>query len=94
MITSQNITSHEFIGLEAQVIHSSNPQVIGINGRIIEETKSMLKLETKNGIKQLAKIHNDWKFRINNEDIIVNGSKIAKRSFDRLGVKAWAKTLD
>ena len=87
MITPQNIVSHEFIGLDVEVVNSSNPQVIGINGRVIEETKSMLKLNTKKGTKQLPKIHNDWKFKINNEDVILSGSKINKRSYDRLGAK-------
>ncbi len=55
MITIDNITSHEFIGLHTEVTQSSNPQIIGLNGRIIDETKTMFKKNTKNGIKTKAK---------------------------------------
>ena len=88
MITADNIHSHEFIGLDTEIVQSTNPQVIGLNGRIINETKSMFTINTENGVKSIAKSTNDWKFSIQNKDIIVDGSKIAKRPFDRIGGKA------
>ena len=88
MITANNIHSHEFIGLDTEIVQSTNPQVIGLNGRIINETKSMFTINTENGVKSIAKSTNDWKFSIQNKDVIVDGSKIAKRPFDRLGGKA------
>ncbi len=88
MITINNITSHEFIGLHTEITQSTNPQIIGLNGRIIDETKSMFTINTKNGTKSIAKSKNSWKFSIENNDIIIDGSKIAKRPFDRIGGKA------
>ena len=88
MITSDNIRSHEFIGLDTEIIQSTNPQVIGLNGRIINETKSMFTINTENGVKSIAKSTNNWKFSIQNKEVIVDGSKIAKRPFDRIGGKA------
>ena len=32
MITADTITRHEFIGLDTQIVKSSNQQVIGLNG--------------------------------------------------------------
>lgn len=87
MITTDNITSHEFIGLNTEIVKSTNPQVIGLNGRIINETKSMFTISTENGDKSIAKSTNSWKFSIQNEDVIIEGTKIRKRPFDRLGVK-------
>ncbi|MHA7733761.1 ribonuclease P protein component 1 [Nitrosopumilus sp. S6] len=88
MITADNITSHEFIGLNTEIIQSTNPQVIGLNGRIANETKSMFTINTDNGMRSIAKSTSNWKFSINNNDVIVEGSKIAKRPFDRIGGKA------
>ncbi len=88
MITINNITSHEFIGLHTEITQSTNPQIIGLNGRIIDETKSMFRINTKNGTKSIAKSENSWKFSIENNDIVIDGSKIAKRPFDRIGGKA------
>ena len=55
MITTANITSHEFIGLNTKIVESSNPQIVGLNGTVIDETKSMFTLNTENGIKSIAK---------------------------------------
>ncbi len=88
MITADNITSHELIGLRTEIVESSNPQIIGLNGTIIDETKSMITINTINGTKMIAKSNNSWKFLIDNKDVILNGSKIAKRPFDRIGAKA------
>ena len=88
MITADNITSHEFIGLDTEIIKSTNPQVIGLNGRIINETKSMFTINTEKGAKSIAKSTNSWKFSIENKEIVVDGSRITKRPYDRIGAKA------
>jgi len=41
MITKENIISHELIGLKTEIIDSSNKEILGLNGTIIDETKSM-----------------------------------------------------
>ena len=88
MITVDSISSHEFIGLDTEIIQSTNPQVVGLNGRIIDETKSMFTINTERGSKSIAKSTNSWKFSIEGKDIVVEGSRIAKRPFDRIGGKA------
>ncbi|MBI5859832.1 MAG: ribonuclease P protein subunit [Nitrosarchaeum sp.] len=88
MITADNIASHELIGLRTEIVESSNSQIIGLNGTIIDETKSMIIIDTVNGTKMIAKSNNSWKFSVDNKDIVLNGSKIAKRPFDRIGGKA------
>ena len=88
MITLNTITRHEFIGLETQIVKSSNSEVVGLNGTIINETKSMFTINTQKGIKKIPKLTNEWKFFIQGKESTVNGSKIAKRPFERIGVKA------
>ncbi|EPA04781.1 ribonuclease P protein component 1 [Candidatus Nitrosarchaeum limnium] len=85
MITSDNLTSHELIGLRIEIIESSNPQIIGLNGTITDETKSMFTMSTVNGSKMVTKSNNVWKFSINNQDVVLEGSKISKRPHDRIG---------
>jgi len=84
MITTENITAHELIGLHTEIIESSNSEIIGLNGTITDETKSMITINTSNGTKMIAKSNNMWKFSIDNTEITVNGSKITKRPFDRI----------
>ena len=88
MITAENFIQHELIGLSTSITNSSNPQLIGINGTITDETKSMFTLKTAKGIKLIPKSHSEWSFFINNQKLRLDGSKIQKRAFDRLGVKA------
>ena len=88
MITLDTITRHEFIGLETQIVKSSNSEVVGLNGTIINETKSMFTINTKKGIKNIPKSTSNWKFSISGQNTVVNGSKIAKRPFERIGAKA------
>ena len=84
MITSKNIAQHELIGLKTEIANSTNSQIIGINGTIINETKSMFTLKTIKGKKIFSKADSIWKFILDNQNIMVNGSKIAKRPFDRM----------
>lgn len=88
MITIDNITSHEFIGLRTEIVESTNSQIIGLNGTITDETKSMITINTTNGTKRIPKLNNSWKFTIGENNVILNGSKITKRPFDRIGGKA------
>ena len=88
MITPENITRHELIGLETSIIESNNLQVIGLHGKIINETKSMFTIETPSGVKNIPKENSVWKFNLDGISTTVNGKSIAKRSFERMGVKA------
>ena len=87
MITAETISRHEFIGLDTRVINSNNSQVVGLNGTIINETKSMFTINTEKGMKMIPKSTNDWEFTINGNNMTVKGSKITKRPFERIGVK-------
>ena len=88
MITAENITRRELIGLETSIVESNNSQAIGLHGKIIDETKSMFTIETSTGVKHMPKMNSMWKFDLNGVSSIVDGQSIAKRSFERMGVKA------
>ena len=86
-ITAQNITSHEFIGLDTRIVNSTNRQIIGLNGRIVNETKSMFTINnTRHKATPIAipKAGNKWEFKIQGDTVIVDGSKIIKRPYDRV----------
>ncbi len=87
MITKENIISHELIGLKTEIIDSSNKEILGLNGTIIDETKSMFVIDTSIGYKKIPKNHNKWKFSIQNDDVILFGSSLCKRPFDRVRIK-------
>jgi ribonuclease P protein subunit POP4 len=87
MISSENIVAHELIGLETKIVNSSNNQILGLTGIIVDETKSMFVIKTTTGFKKIPKKQNDWKFFVQNQDVILSGSNLCKRSFDRVRLK-------
>lgn len=88
MITSDNIVSHELIGLQVQLVESNNEQIVGLNGKIVDETKFMFTLNTKNGIKRLAKSASKWKFELDGKEIELDGAKLTRRPYERMGEKS------
>jgi RNase P/RNase MRP subunit p29 len=58
-----------------------------MSGKIIDETKSMFIIETKNGTKMIPKQHNKWKFAIDNLEFTADGNSLSKRPEDRIKVQ-------
>ena len=87
MINSENLIQQEFIGIDTSIVDSSNSRLIGLNGTIINETKSMFTLKTSKGMKKIPKNNSVWSFKIDNKELKLNGSKIQKRPHDRIGAK-------
>jgi ribonuclease P protein subunit POP4 len=88
MITSDNLISHELIGLQAQVVESDNKQIVGLNGKIVDETKFMFSLSTANGIKRLAKSSSRWKFEFNGKEAELDGARLTRRPYERMEKKS------
>jgi len=84
MITIDNIVAHEMIGLETKILKSNNSQIIGISGKIVDETKNMFTINTKNGLKQIPKVHSKWFFSLNEHRVVLEGKQLAKRSYERI----------
>jgi ribonuclease P protein subunit POP4 len=40
MQVTPSIVQHEFIGLETKVVKSSNPRVVGMSGKVVDETRN------------------------------------------------------
>ena len=75
----------EFIGTHARIVDSTNKQLIGLNGNVVNETQSMFTINTNNGTKTIPKQNSSWIFA---NDQVINGDLIAKRPEDRIKVKA------
>ncbi len=73
----------EFIGKEAEIIRTTNKYLLGMRGKIVDETKNSFKLLVNKRnfreFKIILKRNNT--FLIGNR--IVEGNKIMKRSEDR-----------
>lgn len=72
----------EFIGEEVEVVASKNKSEVGICGKIIDETKSMLKIAVGDKVKTLFK--KNITFKIKKTGQVVSGLSVAKRPEDRM----------
>jgi ribonuclease P protein subunit POP4 len=92
MISAKNLIRHELIGLEVEVVGSTNKFHIGIKGLVVDETKNLLIIETSNGIKKIQKKGTNFMFIIpDGKKVKVDGIKILKKPEERvkLKVKKW-----
>ncbi|MGC9517372.1 MAG: ribonuclease P protein component 1 [Methanomicrobiales archaeon] len=89
MINPQNIFRHELIGLSVKIIESSNSDLIGIKGKVVDETKYTLKIEKEDGKevlipKNVATFH----FILNDGKIVeIEGKILMARPEDRIKKK-------
>ncbi|TLX82060.1 MAG: ribonuclease P protein subunit [Thaumarchaeota archaeon] len=87
MITKENISFHELIGLNAAIVKSNDKQMVGFVGKIIDETKYMFTLRTGSCIKKIPKGTARWKFDFNGQTATVEGSELISRPYERIGMK-------
>jgi ribonuclease P protein subunit POP4 len=64
MITPENLVRHELIGLLAEVVESTNSSMVGISGRVIDETRNTFLIETRSGDKRVPKSCNCFLFTL------------------------------
>jgi len=85
-ITPRNLLNHELIGLEAEVVESSDKNLVGVKGLILDETKYTLLIGQPGGRKRRVLKHVAV-FRITLPDgtkVRVDGKVLVGRPEERL----------
>jgi len=81
---NKNIVLHELVGLNAEVINSSDRAQIGIKGKVIRETKNLLFLDDNNRIRSIVKKTSTFRFNTGRESFVVDGEEINFRAYERI----------
>jgi ribonuclease P protein subunit POP4 len=76
----------DLIGKNVTISESKNKEIVGINGKIIMETKNMIIINTKNGRRNIPK--NICQLSNNGEVIQTDSTKLKKRPHERLEMLA------
>jgi len=75
----------EFIGLNAKVVKSTNPNYVGIGGRVIDETRNTLVIRRENEDKIIVKNVAVFHFTMPDGTVVeVDGNLIVGRPEDRV----------
>lgn len=83
-ITPKNLPKHELIGLQVEVIESTDETLIGVKGEVLDETQSTLRIEDK----QVEKKNSIFRFKLpDGQEVKLDGKLIAKRPEERVGMK-------
>lgn len=84
-ITPENVTRHELIGLVAKVEKTRNKSAGNIIGKVVDETRNTLVIETKNGEKKTVKDATLYSFVLPSKTKVeVEGKLIVGRPEERL----------
>ena len=73
----------DLIGATIEVVHANNKTLVGKKGKVLDETKNTITINTKEKILKTHitfKIHKDNKY----EEKIINGKTITKRPYERI----------
>ena len=92
MITPENLVRHELVGLSVKIIKSTDPGNIGIEGRVVDETRNTIVIETKKRRKSFIKEKCTFSFRLpTGERVNVDGRVLIARPEDRIKkkLKKW-----
>jgi ribonuclease P protein subunit POP4 len=85
MTVSPSVVQYEFIGLETTVVKSSNPDVVGISGKVVDETRNTLTILQDNTEKIIVKDTSVFEFVLPDETVVeIDGKVIMGRPEDRL----------
>ena len=76
----------DLIGKNVTISESKNKEIVGINGKIIMETKNMIVIDTKNGRRNIPK--NICQLSNNGQVIQTDSTKLKKRPHERLEMLA------
>ncbi|MGH9390915.1 MAG: ribonuclease P protein component 1 [Vicinamibacteria bacterium] len=79
---SATLRKHELIGLSVVVSAATDPSLVGLKGRVVDETRNTLLVETAKGEKRVAK--RGAEFAFGSEGVHVQGDDLLFRPEDRI----------
>ena len=85
MKVTSSIVQHEFIGLETTVVKASNPDLLGLKGIVVDETRNTLAILRDNKRKVVVKDNAVFEFVMPDRTVVeIDGKLIVGRSEDRV----------
>ncbi|MDD5339870.1 MAG: ribonuclease P protein subunit [Candidatus ainarchaeum sp.] len=84
MIDRKNLLFSTFIGLDVEISNSSQRKLVGLKGKVVDETKNLLIIEAHGKDVRVPKVSATFRFTLDDGDKLdVDGSKITFRPHER-----------
>jgi ribonuclease P protein subunit POP4 len=85
MKITPSVAQHEFIGLDVTVVKSSNPAVVGISGKVVDETRNTFTILQNDDRKVVAKDTSVFDFVMSDGTVVeIDGKVVMGRPEDRI----------
>ena len=78
---TKDIVSTNLIGKDIEITKSKNKSLVGVKGKVIDETKNMIILDNQ---KKLIKSQSTFKIKIKNNTYEIDGKVLQTRPEDRI----------
>lgn len=78
-----NLKKHELIGLRVTVLRALDPSLVGVEGRVVDETRNMLIIESGSRQKGVSKRGSRFRFDVEG-GVEIDGGDIQYRPEDRI----------
>lgn len=82
-MNAKDLIRHELIGLDIEVVKAKNTSLIGIKGKIIDETKNTITIQNKK-MKKILKDQAVFNIKVENKVFQVDGKLLVGRPEDRI----------
>ena len=84
MRTRKNILYSTFVGLQVEIVNSSQHDLVGLKGKVVDETKNLIIIEKGEKEVKIQKVSSVFRFTLDDgENIDIEGKKIAFRPHER-----------
>ena len=83
----KKLVKDELIGRTVEIVGSANKANVGLRGRIVDETKNLLVIETSRGLKKVLKKTNTFQISYLGGKITVNGGLLLGAPEERIKTK-------
>ena len=85
MNVTPSVVQHEFIGLDVTVVKSSNPDVLGISGKVVDETRNTFTILHNDNKKVVVKDTSVFDFVMSDGTVVeIDGKVDMGRPEDRI----------
>ncbi len=86
-ISAKDVLRAELIGKNIEIVESKNKSLLGLKGKIIDETKNAFIVLSNGKRKMVLKSHIKMIVKWQDKSILVDGKMLAKRPEDRINIK-------
>lgn len=89
-LTPETLTRHELNGLPVRVVDAANPALVGIEGRVVAETRGTLRVASADRVRQVQKQGSKFEFALTDEpaDRANRSGTASKRGSETAGVRS------